>query len=302
MNKVLQRKVQGEEGGYPHKRFYRARAHSNPLNDAHFPVPTSPADVDWVRLYPVLAQQPAALDTSTAQPAAAAAVADGGAGAAAPRASNEDGTAGATAAADASAVAAAPVVDRLVRFVDVGCGFGGLLIRLAPLYPDKLMLGFELRDKVSEFVKERILALRREQPGSFQNIACARTNAMRYLPNYFCKGQLQKLFFLFPDPHFKATNHRRRIIQTSLLAEYAYLLAVGGMLYTISDVQDLADWMQAKLDVHPLFERVSDEELEEDPAAGLLAEGTEEGQKVVRNSGQVWRAVYRRIAGAAETG
>lgn len=35
-----------------------------------------------------------------------------------------------------------------VRFVDVGCGFGGLLIRLAPLYPEKLMLGFELRDKV----------------------------------------------------------------------------------------------------------------------------------------------------------
>lgn len=61
--------------------------------------------------------------------------------------------------------------------------------------------------QVSEFVKERILALRREQPGSFQNIACARTNAMRYLPNYFSKGQLQKLFFLFPDPHFKARCH-----------------------------------------------------------------------------------------------
>ena len=35
----------------------------------------------------------------------------------------------------------------LVRFADVGCGFGGLLIRLSPLYPDKLMIGFELRDK-----------------------------------------------------------------------------------------------------------------------------------------------------------
>lgn len=35
----------------------------------------------------------------------------------------------------------------------------------------------------------------------------------------------------------QATNHRRRIIQTTLLAEYAYLLAVGGMLYTITDVQ-----------------------------------------------------------------
>jgi len=36
----------------------------------------------------------------------------------------------------------------MVRFADVGCGFGGLLIRLSPLYPDKLMVGFELRDKV----------------------------------------------------------------------------------------------------------------------------------------------------------
>lgn len=58
---------------------------------------------------------------------------------------------------------------------------------------------------MSEYVKERIAALRREQPGAFQNVACARTNAMRYLPNYFGKGQLQKLFFLFPDPHFKAS-------------------------------------------------------------------------------------------------
>jgi Putative methyltransferase len=62
--------------------------------------------------------------------------------------------------------------------------------------------------QVSEYVKERILALRHEQPGAFQNVACARTNAMRYLPNYFAKGQLQKMFFLFPDPHFKVCRPR----------------------------------------------------------------------------------------------
>lgn len=28
-----------------------------------------------------------------------------------------------------------------VEFADVGCGFGGLLIALAPLFPDTLMLG-----------------------------------------------------------------------------------------------------------------------------------------------------------------
>ena len=45
------------------------------------------------------------------------------------------------------------------------------------------------------------------------------------------------------DPHFKAANHRRRIINTTLVTEYAYLLAPGGWLYTITDVEDLGNWM-----------------------------------------------------------
>ncbi len=48
---------------------------------------------------------------------------------------------------------------------------------------------------------------------------------------------------LLQDPHFKASNHRRRIINTSLLTEYAHLMVPGGMLYTITDVPELAEWM-----------------------------------------------------------
>lgn len=57
------------------------------------------------------------------------------------------------------------------------------------------------------------------------------------------------------DPHFKTANHRRRIIQTFLLAEYAFILAVDGVLYTITDVQELGEWMRSKLDAHQLFQR-----------------------------------------------
>ena len=32
---------------HPKKKYYRARAHSNPLNDAHFPVPAHPSEYDW---------------------------------------------------------------------------------------------------------------------------------------------------------------------------------------------------------------------------------------------------------------
>jgi hypothetical protein len=142
--------------------------------------------------------------------------------------------------------------------------------RLAPLYPEQLMVGMEIRDKVATYVRERIGeaqrnrvivclhhfafalprpslllkhyqawhahtgpaqcvgtqgrmcvvvsrqevltccmlccldpthpagCLRRENPGQYQNISVLRHNAMKYLPNFFRKGQLTKLFFLFP--------------------------------------------------------------------------------------------------------
>ena len=45
---------------------------------------------------------------------------------------------------------------------------------------------------------ERVAAMRKQHPGSYTNITALRTNAMRYLPYFFAKGQLTKLFFLFP--------------------------------------------------------------------------------------------------------
>jgi tRNA G46 methylase TrmB len=47
-------------------------------------------------------------------------------------------------------------------------------------------------------------------------------------------GQLEKIFFCFPDPHFKAKNFRRRIISSILLSEYAYFLAPNARLYAIT--------------------------------------------------------------------
>ncbi|CAH9089971.1 unnamed protein product [Cuscuta europaea] len=229
--------------GLPRKRFYRARAHSNPLSDSHFPVPICPAQVDFASHYPVFS------DGSSKQ----------------------------------------------IEFADIGCGFGGLLISLSPLFPETLMIGMELRDKVTEYVKERITALRVNNPGKYENISVVRTNSMKYIPNYFGKAQLKKMFFLFPDPHFKEKNHRRRVISPHLLDEYAYVLAIGGIIYTITDVEELGEWMKSCLEDHPLFAALSREELEDDEAVNILTSATEEGQKVARNGGQTFRAVYRRI-------
>ncbi|XP_071725030.1 tRNA (guanine-N(7)-)-methyltransferase [Rutidosis leptorrhynchoides] len=236
--------------GLPRKRFYRARAHSNPLSDAHFPVPISPSHFELSSYYPQIFLSPGHADGK-----------------------------------------------KKIQFADIGCGFGGLLIGLSTIFPETLMIGMEIRDKVTEYVKERIIALRAtNNNGDYQNISVVRTNSMKYIPNYFEKGQLTKMFFLFPDPRFKEKNHRRRVISPHLLDEYAYVLGVGGIIYTITDVEELGEWMKNCLEDHPMFEALTKEELQVDPAVKLLTSATEEGQKVARNGGQTFQAVYRRIA------
>lgn len=180
-------------------------------------------------------------------------------------------------------------------FLDVGCGFGGLTVALASQFPDQSTLGLEIRAKVCEFVRLRIEALRVQEPGSYQNAAVLRTNAMRYLPNFFRRGQLSKIFFCFPDPHFKAKNHRRRIVSETLLSEYAYALKEGGRLYVITDVEDLHQWHVSKATAHPMFEELSAEDLEKDQAAQAMVTVTEEGQKVARAGNAKYWTVFRRI-------
>ncbi len=167
---------------------------------------------------------------------------------------------------------------------------------LSELYPEVISLGLEIRVKVSDYVMDKIKALQHNHPSRYGNIAVLRANAMKYLPNFFHKAQLLKMFFLFPDPHFKKTKHKWRIINHSLLAEYAYVLQVGGVVYTATDVLELHEWMCSHISEFPLFERLRDEQLSEDPIVPLLSESTEEGKKVARSGGSVYIACFRRIA------
>jgi tRNA (guanine-N7-)-methyltransferase len=189
-----------------------------------------------------------------------------------------------------------PKITKDVEVADIGCGFGGLLVALAPKLPDTLLLGMEIRMQVAEYVQERIKALRTQNvdTGLYQNAACLRANSMKFLPNFFKKHQLSKLFLCFPDPHFKARKHKARIVSTTLNSEYAYVVRPGGIIYTITDVEDLHKWMVSHFDAHPSFERVSTEEQEADECVAVMRTETEEGKKVERNGGEKFVALFRR--------
>lgn len=90
-------KDEEESSSMPKKRFFRSRAHCNPLshNDS-FSYPVNPSSFDWSALYPGI-----------------------------------------------------PEENRIVRILDMGMGFGGLTVAMSELFPDKLVLGMEIRAKVS---------------------------------------------------------------------------------------------------------------------------------------------------------
>ncbi|XP_007506207.1 tRNA (guanine-N(7)-)-methyltransferase isoform X2 [Monodelphis domestica] len=206
----------------PQKRFYRQRAHSNPMADHTLRYPVKPEDMDWSELYPKFFA-PLTHNQNHDDP----------------KDEKEEGT------------------QAQVEFADIGCGYGGLLVELSPMFPNTLILGLEIRVKVSDYVQDRIRALRSTSGGGFQNIACLRSNAMKHLPNFFHKGQ--------------------------------------GLVYTITDVMDLHSWICTHFEEHPLFERVPQEELVDDPIVGHLGTSTEEGKKVLRNGGKNFPAIFRRI-------
>ena len=184
-----------------------------------------------------------------------------------------------------------------VTIADIGCGFGGLMIDLSPAFPEDLILGMEIRVQVTNYVEDRIIALRNNTASKhgFQNINVLRGNAMKFLPNFFEKGQLSKMFFCFPDPHFKQRKHKARIITNTLLSEYAYVLKEGGVVYTITDVKDLHEWMVKHLEEHPLFERLSKEWEENDECVKIMRNATEEGKKVERKKGDKFVACFTRL-------
>uniref|UniRef100_UPI00358E4601 tRNA (guanine-N(7)-)-methyltransferase isoform X2 n=1 Tax=Myxine glutinosa TaxID=7769 RepID=UPI00358E4601 len=212
----------------PQKRYYRQRAHCNPMADHHLNYPVKPVDMDWAELYPDFF--PARDEHSEGNDAT--------------------GSGGSTTNKQKQAQ---------VEFADIGCGYGGLLVELSPLFPNTLMLGMEIRLKVSDYVEDRIKALRAAHHPRYNNIACLRSNAMKHLPNYFRKAQ--------------------------------------GMVYTITDVKEVQDWMVSHFTQHALFKQVqpSDVLLKEDLIVPRLGECTEEGKKVSRTGGQKFPAIFCRI-------
>jgi tRNA (guanine-N7-)-methyltransferase len=68
-----------------------------------------------------------------------------------------------------------------------------------------------------------------------------------------------------------------------------------GLLYVVTDVEDLYNWMTSHLEEHASFERLSAEDEKKDILHDKLLNRSEEAQKVERNNGSKFLAIFKRV-------
>jgi tRNA (guanine-N7-)-methyltransferase len=114
--------------------------------------------------------------------------------------------------------------------VDLGCGDGSLLQRLAAERPDTNFLGIER-------LLRRVRSSHRKAATS-PNIRIVRSETMFALEHFFPTASVQSFYLLFPDPWPKRRHHRRRVVTAEFLRAVSNCLVHRGSLFIATDDHD----------------------------------------------------------------
>lgn len=170
-------------------------------------------------------------------------------------------------------------------FLDIGCGYGRFMFESAKIHTENI-LGLEIRDKVFDYVEDMI------KQENYKNVGVIKTNALLFLPNFFEKGTLKKIFVLFPDPHFKKRKQKGRVICPQMMNILEYILEDTGRLYISTDVKELyADMIQTVLDCD-FFELMSESESIKDDLFEMTYKNTDEALRAGVKSGHTFGAIF----------
>ncbi|MBD3882337.1 tRNA (guanosine(46)-N7)-methyltransferase TrmB [Phormidium tenue FACHB-886] len=173
--------------------------------------------------------------------------------------------------------------------LDIGCGRGAFLLKMAQQQPEWNYLGLEIREPLVIEANARRDALGLENLHYiFCNVNLSLQSLLASLPS---QG-LRCVSIQFPDPWFKKRHQKRRVVQPELVEEIAAYLAADGWVFLQSDVEAVAVEMRDRFAEHPAFVRQKSEQalawLTENP----LPVPTEREQSTISRGEPVYRAMF----------
>ena len=112
--------------------------------------------------------------------------------------------------------------------LDIGCGKGKFLLDLSEKYPDKNIMGFEVRKALVEWIQN---ISKSENFGNVWAMWYTVVNGLDFLE----EESIEKAFYLFPDPWPKKRQQNRRLFSVSFLKDLHRVLKKDGKLYLATD-------------------------------------------------------------------
>lgn len=139
--------------------------------------------------------------------------------------------------------------------IDIGCGKGHFLLQMSEKYPNKNVLGIEIRGALVDWINDVA------QKEELKNCHVKRYTVVNGL-DFIDSNSVEKIFYLFPDPWPKTRHLKRRAFSNKFLSDCYRILKKGGSLNLATDV-DYVNEFHIKLltDFKQFdFKQISDEE------------------------------------------
>ncbi len=131
--------------------------------------------------------------------------------------------------------------------LEIGFGMGEATAQIAARLRDHNFLCCEVHEAGVGALLKRI----GEQ--QLENIRIISHDAVEVLEQMIAPGWLAGIHIFFPDPWHKTRHHKRRLLQSPLVAQLASRLAAGGYLHCATDWQPYAEQMLEVLAAEPML-------------------------------------------------
>ncbi|MCW3479854.1 tRNA (guanosine(46)-N7)-methyltransferase TrmB [Neisseriaceae bacterium JH1-16] len=120
------------------------------------------------------------------------------------------------------------------KILEIGFGMGTATAEIARTCPDNDYLGVEVHSPGVG----NLLKLIGEQ--EITNLRIIRHDAVEVIDHMLPDGSLDGIHIFFPDPWPKKRHHKRRLIQSPLIAKLVKKLKTGGYLHCATDWEEYA--------------------------------------------------------------
>ncbi len=119
--------------------------------------------------------------------------------------------------------------------LELACGKGEYARGMSVIFPDKNFIGVDIKGN------RLWTAAQLSIQGELRNVAFIREQ-IDLLEEYFCEGEIDEIWIIFPDPFLKKSRAKKRLTAPKFLEVYKRLLKKGGLVNLKTDSPELYNY------------------------------------------------------------